>query len=313
MPLRVFVAGAAGVIGRALLPKLGSAGHHVTALVHGSDIDDVAGLADSVRSGDLFDSEGLLSALRDAAPDVVVHQASGFRHGDYAAGLRRTADLRDIGTRNLVEGAVAVGARRIVAQSAASVYLPYGDNVLDEDAPLWTDAPGRWGEAVRSVDALESAILQCPDIEGIALRYGSLYGPDTWYGPAGDVHRRVRDSALPLVERGCGITSFTHVDDAAGAVLEVLTRGDQGAYNVVDNEPAESWEWLPAYARMIGGPEPLSLTLEQATQQLDWFTVHQLTEQRGATNFRFRETVGWRPAWPSWREGFASMFDLWPA
>ena len=101
-----------------------------------------------------------------------------------------------------------------------------------------------------------------------------------------------------------------HSEDAAGAVVAVLD-ATPGVYNVVDNEPAEVAEWLPTYARMVGGPEPVALTQEQARAQLDWLTVYQLTEQRGASNFRLREELGWRPVWPSWREGFAEMFGLW--
>ncbi|WP_017974497.1 NAD-dependent epimerase/dehydratase family protein [Actinopolyspora halophila] len=312
MPLRVFVIGATGVIGRPLLPMLAENGHHVTALVHESEAGEVSRSAEKVVRGDLLDEERLLPLLDEARPEVVLQLASGFRERERALGLRRTALLRSRGTSNLVSAAAAAGVRRVVAQSSAAAYDPDTRGILDEQASLYTRAPGDWGEAFRAVDALERELFESAELEGVALRFGALYGADTWYGPAGTVHDLVRDSALPLVEQGGGITSFTHVEDAAAAVLEALGELEPAAYNVVDNEPAESAEWLPTYARMIGGPEPVSLTLEQARQQLDWGTVHQLTEQCGATNFRFREAAGWRPRWPSWREGFAELFGLWP-
>ncbi|WP_223838950.1 NAD-dependent epimerase/dehydratase family protein [Saccharopolyspora pogona] len=311
MPLRVVVAGATGVVGRTLLPLLRDRGHHVTALVRHADRLDGAATADDVAVADLLDSAGLRRELRRVEPDVVIDQTSGFGRADLDEGLRRTAQLRERGSRNLVEAAVEVGARRIIGQSMTAAYRPHGHDVLDEESPLWTDAPGCWGDAVRALAAIEEAVLTCPDIEGVALRYGALYGPSTHYAPGGTIHARVCGSALPLVDDGVGLTSFTHVDDAAGAVLALVTGGEPGTYNVVDNEPAESMEWLPAYARMAGGPAPVSLTMDQARAQLDWLTVHQLTEQRGATNFRLRETLGWRPMWPSWREGFAALFGLW--
>ncbi|MGP4017138.1 NAD-dependent epimerase/dehydratase family protein [Saccharopolyspora sp. 5N708] len=311
MPLRVVVAGATGVVGRTLLPLLRERGHHVTALVRHVDRLDGTAPMDDVAVADLLDPAGLSRELRRVAPDVVIDQTSGFGKADQDEGLRRTARLRARGAANLVDAAVSVGARRIIGQSMTAAYRPHGHDVLDEDSPLWTDAPGCWGAAVRALAAMEETVLTRPDIEGIALRYGALYGPSTQYAPGGRVHERVRGSALPLVHDGIGLTSFTHVDDAAGAVLELLTGGEPGTYNVVDNEPAESSEWLPAYARMVGGPAPVSLTMDQAKAQLDWLTVHQLTEQRGATNFRLRETMGWRPTWPSWREGFAALFGLW--
>ena len=312
MPLRVFVAGATGVVGRHLLPELGRAGHHVTALARRPGPAATLRGVDGVVVADLMDPAALRRVVAEAAPDVVVHQVSAFGDSDPNAALQRTARLRETGTQHLVEAAVDAGARRFVTQSMADASVPHGHDVLDEDAPLWTEAPGRWGELVRAVAAMEDTVLTHPDIDGIALRYGALYGPGTSYAPGGSVHEQVRGSALPLVEDGIGLTSFTHVDDAAGAVLDVLDGVEPGAYNVVDNEPAECSEWLPTYARMAGGPAPLALTMEQARNQLDWLTVHQLTEQRGATNFRLRETAGWRPVWPSWREGFAALFDLWP-
>ncbi|WP_433873381.1 NAD-dependent epimerase/dehydratase family protein [Saccharopolyspora sp. CA-218241] len=314
MPLRVVVAGASGVVGRTLLPLLRARGHHVTALVRRCPDRSCAEQADEVVTADVLDLAALREALTAAAPDVVVDQIAGFGpagpHDAEAA--RRAADRRAATAGNLVVAAVAAGARRVVAQSTAAAYRPHGHEVLDEEAPLWTDAPGCWGDLVRSIASVEEAVLTCPGIEGVALRYGALYGPGTEFAPGGTVHEQVRGSALPVVGDGFGLTSFTHLDDAAGAVLEVLDDIDPGAYNVVDNEPAECAEWLPTYARMIGCPAPVSLTVEQAEAQLDWLTVHRLTEQRGATNFRLRETVGWRPAWPSWREGFAELLGHWP-
>ncbi len=312
MPLRVFVAGATGVVGRHVLPELRRAGHHVTALARRESAATALRGVDGVVVADLMDPGALRRVMTEAAPDVVVHQASAFSDTDRNAGVQRTARLRETGTRHLVDAAIEAGARRVVVQSMADAYVPHGHDVLDEEAPLWTEAPGHWGELVRAVSAMEETVLTHPEIDGVSLRYGALYGPGTAYAAGGAVHQRVCGSAIPLVEDGIGLMSFTHVDDAAGAVLEVLEGVEPAAYNVVDNEPAETSEWLPTYARMSGGPAPLTLTPEQARAQLDWLTVHQLTEQRGATNFRFRETAGWRPVWPSWREGFAALFDLWP-
>ncbi|SDP91621.1 Nucleoside-diphosphate-sugar epimerase [Actinopolyspora xinjiangensis] len=309
VPLRVFVAGATGVVGRHLLPMLAERGHHVTALVNGEP--RFSSGADTLMSADLFDFPGLRHALRAAAPDTVL-QLSGLDGVDTEEALWHTARLRDQGTRNLLAAATEVGVRRVVVRSSATAYAPKGHEVADEQADLFTTAPGSWGEACRAVEEMERVLLQEPDVEGVALRFGELYGADTPFAESGGVYRLVRGSALPLVDTGGGVTSFTHVEDAAAAVLEALHDVEPAAYNVVDNEPAESGEWLPAYARMIGGPEPVSLTLEQANQQLDWATVHRLTEQRGASNFRFREVSGWRPRWPSWREGLANLFGFWP-
>ncbi|GAA4840680.1 NAD(P)-dependent oxidoreductase [Saccharopolyspora rosea] len=310
MTLRVVVAGASRVVGGPLLARLRERGHHVTALVGGPGDFVDPDRVDEVVVAEPDDARALRSAVRDAAPDALVDLAADLAAGD--GEVLRDCARRGRETADLVAAATAAGARRVVAQSSTGAYRPCGREVLDESAPLWTDATGVWGEVVRSLSAAEQAVLGRPDVAGVVLRYGSLYGPGTRFAPGGAVHEQVRGSALPLVEDGVGLTSFTHVDDAAQALVEVLDQEVTGTYNVVDNEPAECAEWLPAYARMAGGPAPVTLSLDKARAQLDALTVHQLTEQRAATNFRIREELGWRPAWPSWREGFAEMFGLWP-
>lgn len=310
VPLRILLAGATGVVGSALVPLLRKRGHQVIALLRNRD-GQVEG-ADEVVIADATAPDDLRAAVLGASPDVVVDLLSDCGSGDPAERARRTARVRGTGSLTLAQAAIATGARRIITHGLTAAYRPEGHDVLDEDSPLWTDAPHEWGDMVGAVADVENAVLTSPDIEGVVLRFGALYGPGTGFAAGGVQYEQVRGSELPLVEGGIGMTSFTHVDDAAGAIVEVLAGVDVGTYNVVDNEPAESGEWLPAYARMIGAPEPVVLSREQADAQLSWWTVHQLSEQRGASNFRLRETAGWRPTWPSWREGFASMFGLWP-
>lgn len=325
VPFRVVVTGVAGVPGEPLIRSLRARGHHVTALHAMADpaqaCDGAAenrvlagenAPADDRVLADPADADQLVEVLQRATPDVVVQYGPGFDIADRGENLLAGARVLDSLAENLAAAAVQAGASRVVVRSSIGVYAPTGHDVLDEDAPLWSDAPEEWGMAVRALAALEESVLARSDVEGVSVRLGALYGPGTQFAPGGALHDQVRSSALPLIEDGAGLVSFTHVDDAARAVADLVSAGESGAYNVVDNEPAEFSEWLPAYARMLGGPAPVALTLDQAVAQLDWLTVHQLTEQRGASNFRLRETLGWRPSWPSWREGLADMFGLWP-
>ena len=56
-----------------------------------------------------------------------------------------------------------------------------------------------------------------PGIEFVALRYGFLYGPGTWYTREGDMGDQVRRQQVPIIGEGQGVYSFAHIDDAAGA------------------------------------------------------------------------------------------------
>ena len=302
--MRIALAGATGVIGRALAPMLREHGHQVIALIR--DPDAVAGLTDSGAAdeavvADALDPLAVRSALAAARPDAVVHQLSALR-GDAADALERTARLRTEGTANLITAARAAGVRRLVVQSIAFAAAPVGEPVLDEDAPLYLDAPDPgWAQTVRAVAELERLVSGVRDIDGMVLRYGALYGPDTQYDPAGPFGQTVARGSFPLPGEGAGITSFLHVEDAALAALTAVESTATGIFHITDDEPAPAAAWLPQYARYVGGPEPRTVPTMMAGRMLGWFTAHQLTERRGADNARARETLGWKPTRPSWR------------
>jgi nucleoside-diphosphate-sugar epimerase len=75
-------------------------------------------------------------------------------------------------------------------------------------------------------------------IDGIVLRYGAFYGPDTSLDRDGVQTEAVRKRQFPLVGEGGGAWSFIHVDDAATATLAAIEHGRPGIYNVVDDDPA---------------------------------------------------------------------------
>ncbi|GLZ35014.1 dTDP-glucose 4,6-dehydratase [Lentzea sp. NBRC 105346] len=292
--MRVLVTGATGVIGRLLVPMLSADGHHVTALVRDSD---AVVEADQVVVADLLDRAATRKAVADARPEAVVHQATALRGADAFA---RTARLRAEGTAHLAEAAAECGVRRFVAQSIAFATSPGGGEVLDERAPLYLDAPDEsWAATVRAIAELERIVL---GRNGIVLRYGMLYGPGTGYDLDGPFGTALRAGRSPLAGQGTGITSFLHVRDAASAAAHAVAQDATGVFNIVDDEPAAARTWLPHWAQLTGGPEPRVVAEELAARLLGWFTVHQHTAARGASNQRAREELGWKPSVSSWRE-----------
>ncbi|GAA4043228.1 NAD(P)-dependent oxidoreductase [Streptomyces shaanxiensis] len=299
--MRVLVAGATGVVGRPLVGALRARGHEVSALVR----DEArAPAADRVVVADVLDRAAVLSAVSAARPEVVVHQLSALRllRDDPAAAFAQTARLRTEGTAHLVEAARAAGTRRLVAQSIAFAAAPEGPPVLDEDAPLYVDAPDPgWAATVRAVAELER-LVSGSGLAGVVLRYGTLYGPGTGYARAGGTALRVLAGKLPL-PGGTGITSFLHVDDAVGAAVAAVESTATGVFHATDDEPAPAAQWLPHYAHALGAPPPRTVPAALAPRLLGWFTAHQLTAARGAANDRARTALGWKPLRPSWRDG----------
>jgi nucleoside-diphosphate-sugar epimerase len=300
--MRVLLAGATGVVGRALAPLLRERGHHVTALVRSPEA--APGLdVDAVAVADALDGAAVSAAVVPARPDVVVHQLTALRAAGPAA-FTDTARLRTEGTRHLVRAAQEAGARRMVAQSIAFATAPQGPRVLAEDAPLYLDAPDPdWALTVRAVADLERQVLGAADLDGVVLRYGTLYGPGTLYEPGGRVGAAVARGRLPLPRDAAGVTSFLHVEDAARAAAAAVDADAGGVVNVADDDPAEAADWVPGYARLLGAPPPRTVPPELAGRLLGWLLAHQLTAMRGAANDRARQSLGWKPLTPSWRTG----------
>jgi nucleoside-diphosphate-sugar epimerase len=307
--MRVFVAGATGVIGRPLVRRLLAAGHRVTGLTrYEAKADDLRAAGIRAAVCNAFDADALTESVVTAHPEVVVHLLTDIppvidpkRYAEQMAGNDL---LRREGTRNLMAAARRAGARRLVAESIAFAYARAGGPVKDEDESLYLEAPPSFRATVEAIRDLEEQVLWAGDVEGLVLRYGHLYGPGTAYAADGHIARLVRHRRFPIVGDGEGVRSFLHVEDAAQATLEALTRGTPGVYNVVDDEPAPVREWLPAYAEALGAPRPRRVPLLLARMLGGALVAESMTEERGASNAKARAELRWQPTYPTWRDGF---------
>lgn len=284
--MHVFLAGATGVLGRRIVPLLLAEGHRVTGLTRttgGAVALRRAGATPSLA--DVYDAGAVTRAVRDAAPDVVMHQLTALADADLEANAR----IRVTGTRTLVDAALRAGVRRIVAQSIAWAYEP-GDGPAEEATPLDVSAPEPRRATVGGVAALEAAVTELP--EWVVLRYGMLYGPGTWYAPDGRMAGLARTGDLVP---GADVTSFVHADDAAEAAVRALT-WPSGAVNVCDDEPAPASDWVPGFCAAVGAPPPPA---RPPAVRHGW--------ARGAAGAYAREHLGWSPRRASWRDGFAEF------
>jgi nucleoside-diphosphate-sugar epimerase len=306
--VRIFVAGATGVIGRRLVPMLVEAGHQVTGMTRSDRKRElVREMGAEPAVADVFNVMKLRDTVQQADPEVIVHQLTDLpRALDPRKAKQQTAGndrIRTEGTANLVTVASSTNARRIVAQSIAFAYTPGGPRAKDEEEPLYDDAFPPWNRSVHALRYLER-VVTAPGMEGIVLRYGFFYGPGTAYARDGSLAEQVRRRRFPIVGGGEGIFSFVHVDDAASATVAAIERGWPGIYNVVDDEPAEVREWLPYYASLLGAKPPRRFPRWLARRLAGPYATYLSTELRGASNERARLELGWSPRYPSWREGF---------
>jgi 2-alkyl-3-oxoalkanoate reductase len=305
--MKVFVAGATGVLGAPLVRALAAAGHEVTGTsrtaARAATVDAAGGHGVVC---DALDRDAVFAAVQQAQPEVVVHELTALPQSYLALrkGSQATVRLRREGTRHLVDAAVAADARRIVAQSIAFLYAPEAPPAAPEDAPVMTPPAGPAGDMLDATLGLERTVLDTDGIEGVVLRYGALYGPGTYYGPDGDVTRRTRKRQWPILGDGSGLTSFVHVDDAVAATVAALSAGSAGVYNIVDDAPAPFSEWQPEMARLLGAKPPRRVATWVARLAVGRAAVDALSRQRGASNAKAKADLGWTPAYPSWRDGF---------
>jgi uncharacterized protein YbjT (DUF2867 family) len=194
--VKVFLAGATGVLGVRLVPLLVDAGHDVVGTTRSSaKADLLAELGATPVVCDVYDREHLVEIAVAAEPELVMHQLTALPDNPDDLGpdaFAANARIRTQGTDNLLAAALAAGASRVVAQSIA-----------------WR------ASNPASVEHLERAVL---DVGGVVLRYGQFHGPGTWSATAEDI-----PDDGPKVS----------VDHAAAATVAHLT-SPTGIYTVVD-------------------------------------------------------------------------------
>ncbi|MGI9007050.1 MAG: NAD-dependent epimerase/dehydratase family protein [Streptosporangiaceae bacterium] len=304
--MRVFVAGATGVVGRQLVPQLIEAGHQVTATTRSPG--KLAGLRQQGAEAvvvDGLDAVAVGQAVARSEPEIVIHQMTALagdfdlRHFDRT--FAATNALRTAGTGHLLAAAEAAGARRVIAQSYAGwTASPTGGPVKTEDDPLDPDPPRAMRPALKAIRYLEHAVASSP-LEGVVLRYGSLYGP----GATDLMVDQLRQRKVPVIGDGAGMWSFLHVQDAASAAVAALGDAAPGVYNVTDDEPAPVSQWLPVLAAAVGAKPPLRVPAWIGRLVAGEVAVSVMTKVRGASNAKARRELGWELAWPTWRDGFA--------
>lgn len=317
--MKVFVAGATGVIGRVLVSQLVAAGHEVVGMTRSASKQDlVRSLGARAVVADALDPDAVGHAVASAEPEVIVHELTALsgelsvrdaRHLDRSPMFAMTNRLRTEGTDHLLAAGRAVGARRFLAQSfAAFRFSSTGGWVLTEDDPVDLAGSGIVQPGIEAMNYLERAVTTIDWGEGIVLRYGSLYGPGTAVSHTPDAHiaALVRKRRFPIIGDGAGVSSHLHVDDAAAATVLAVDHGGPGIYNIVDDEPAAVRDWLPALAKALGAKPPRRIPRWLGRLAAGDVPTAMMTEARGASNEKAKRELGWQPHYASWRVGFTT-------
>lgn len=293
--MKIFIAGATGVLGRRVVPLLVADGHTVSAVAR--DARKAATLVDQGAAAvevDLFDPTAVARAVVGHA--AVVNLATAIPPAaqfSQPSAWETNTRLRTEGSRNLVDAALATGAQRYVQESVAFAYDDHGSEWITEDAAVVsapTVAPTQVAEAhARRFDAHSQT--------GVALRFGIFYSADSVLTRG--ILEQARGGVLAMPGRDGGYQSWIHLDDAAAAVVAALGVAG-GVYNVVEDHPMTNAEHAVVLGDLLGRPivRPRELAADGGSE---------FGRSQRVSNGRLRDASGWRARFGSRREGWAAV------
>ncbi len=305
--MRVFVAGATGVLGRRVVRQLVARGHVAVGLTRSESGDaTVRSLGGEPRRADLFDADALARAAEGCS--VVIHAATAIptkvrtRPKDWDMNDR----IRREGTRALTTAAGRVGAGAYLQQSVVwAVRGPEGA-LFDEDAPPAGDpilASALEGERIaRDAGAkhgFRAAILRC----------GGFYSADGW-------HTRILAESLfrdrpVLVDGGTAVWSWLHAEDAASAFVAASEWPKRGVWHVVDDRPASLREFLGLLAEKLGTRPPRQVSRSLLRLFVGRYTAGLLAASFPTSNARFRSDFRWTASFPTFEKGLGEVVAAW--
>jgi nucleoside-diphosphate-sugar epimerase len=305
--VKVFLAGATGVLGRRVVSRLLKAGHEVAGLSR-SDANSrlLRDLGAEPRPGSLFDAGEVIRASEGC--EAVMHLATSIpttprtRPSDW-----KPNDLiRRKGTKHLVEAALRHGCRTYVQQSVTLVYGNRHGEWVDESSPVEA-IPG----ILKSAFDMEKIAREAGEQRGLPvaiLRCGIFYCEDS--AQTRLLLEMTEKGQAPVIGEGDAWWSLVHVDDAAAAFVDAIERPAEaagGTFNICDDTPVRYAELQAGLAEMLGAKRPGRMPKLLAKLLLGGHAIDFLEASVRCRNGAARERLGWSPAYPGWREGFAEV------
>jgi nucleoside-diphosphate-sugar epimerase len=302
--MKIFVAGATGVLGRPTVRALVDAGHQVRGTARG---DEKSALLRSLGAEpvavDLFDPDAVKGAVSGC--EAVVNFATKIppiMRMRWKGAWKENDRLRTEGSRILVDGALAAAASAYVQESITFIYSDGGDAWLNEDSPLTIS----W-VALQSIinGERETDRFTGGGGRGISLRFSGFYAPyaKSTLDSVGMARRRL----LPVPGDGSNFFSSIHVDDAANAAVAALD-APAGVYNVSDDEPLRMRDYGRAITDAFG-LKPARRVPKWLFRLMGGGPVKYILSSQRVSNERFKKTTGWSPKYWSAREGYQKIAE----
>ena len=307
--MKIFIAGATGVLGRRLTKQFRDRGHVVRALARNKKNETaVRALGAESRNGDLFHADSLARAAEGS--EVMVHAATAVPTGGRPVlkDWQMNDQIRRKGTRALAECAARIGAKSFLVQSITWVARPENQGEFEEDSALHPDAIS---QSAADMETIAREAGERGGFEVGIVRCGWFYCPDSAHTRYFGENLMARK--LPIIGKGDAIWSWIHADDAAGAFVAVAEAQRSGLWHVVDDEPVAAADYLRYFAKRLGAPQPRQVPVWLARMLAGSAAVDFMAGSTRTTNERLRRDLGWKPRFPSYREGLDEVIPHWRA
>lgn len=307
--MRIFIAGATGVLGRRLISQFNEHGHSVVGLVRSAKGEGVVrSLGGEPHWADLFSADSLARAAEGC--EVVIHAATAIpaKRRTVPADWAMNDRIRREGIAALTEAASKIGAKTYLQQSVVWVANPQDGSPFDEDSPTvrnpTLDSAIEGETIAREAGARNGFVVN-------VLRCGAFYDAESAHTRM--LGEALRKRALPIIGSGDVLWAMIHTDDAASAFVAAAEQPKNGVWHIVDNELVAVRDLLTVFAAKLGARPPRRVPAWLARLIAGEQAVTYFTRTTRTTNARFRSNFGWTPRYPTYYEGLDQIVGAWKA
>ncbi|MFC6964543.1 NAD-dependent epimerase/dehydratase family protein [Halocatena marina] len=306
--MKVFIAGATGVLGRRLVSQFAAHGHTAVGLTRDERGDTIVeSRGGEPRRGDLFDEESVVHTAEGA--DVVIHAATAIPTDDPSPeDWELNNRVRREGAQVLTKAAADVGADQYLQQSIVWVARQPDGTAFDEDSARHPDDPSTQSAVDAEDISMEAGELYDFDV-GI-LRCGYFYAPDAY-------HTRKHGEALiqgdqPIIGGSeTAKISRVHVSDAASGFVAAAEGNLSGIWHVIDDEPVSMAEFSTALAERLDAPAPERISEAVARREMGDIQVDLLSSPMSTSNDKLQAETDWEPKYSTYKDGLDHVVEHW--
>ncbi len=310
--MKIFIAGATGVLGRRVIAGLISSNHRVVGLSRSDQNDLILNqLGAEPYRGDLFDKDKLISIVSDS--EAVLHLATSIPsklpiiRADWEANDR----IRTEGTKNLIEAAVQNKCKLYIQESITALYGNQEGKLVDENSKISASIP-QPAESAVVMEQLINRAINDHNLPAILLRFGTFYSYDS--GLTASTFSAIQKGAYNIIGNGNVYWNLINVDDASDAVVQAVNNSGNNkgkTFNICDDMPVLYKDVILFIAKKLKARKPGTVSVEEAKQVLGSGMIEYMLTSYRCSNKRAKKELGWQPVYADYKAGYTHELNNW--